>query len=364
MTPYAVGLQMSVRTSTLRRLMNSRFLHFSPALLLLLIMAVSLTGCSAREVVPDVPPAPVTHNSNQFPYSIDYDLNRWRMLKDEERQTVMSRADILLANSRASHFIGIVVEEARASLVEMRTRALVSLQTQGPDMQVLSQDSVEVAGVPALRVRVSITMGNQPLLYELVFLQYGELAYQFSYWTEAPQFEKRLGDFRFVVESFSPRGPARSERAQRESEWVSFPQPAWRYMIAVPRPAWGINRQPVVEGASHEFRTSSRLAFLSVIPERFIGTSYDLEEAGLQRLHRAAQGQFEVLHREDVMVEGHPGRRVEAATEVEGHRFRYLLLYVVRGQFAYQVVGWAPEKLFEEQVRQELLQIFDRFEFL
>lgn len=332
-------------------------------LFVILAAGIGLSACSAREIVPDVPPAPVTHRSDKFPYTVDYDLNRWRMLKDEERQAVMPQADMLLANARASHFIGVIAESAYATLVEMRTRALVSLQTRGPDMRVLSQDSIEVAGVPALRVRVSITMSERPLLYEIVFLQHGDVAYQFSYWTDAPRFEERLGDFRYVVESFSPRGPASSSRARRV-QWVSFPEPRWRYMVVVPQPGWSVNRNPVVDGASHEFRSSTNLAFLAVIPEAFIGTSYDLEEAGLQRLHKAAGGQFEVIRRDDVYVDGHPARRVEAATTVEGHRFRYLILYVVRGPNAYQVVGWAPEKLFEEQVREQLMTVFDRFEFL
>lgn len=326
--------------------------------LCLWLAAAPFAGCAKD--VPVYAPAPVTFRSENFPYSVSYDLNRWRILAMAERDIVMAQADLLISGPDAVHFIGVTVERSNASNAELKTRALIALQQKGPDLKVLAQNPVTVAGAPGLQVQLQTTIREQPLGFELVFVQYGGYAYQLAYWAGADRFTEREPDFRDFVSSFQPRSPMTKAATAN----VAYPSPQAGYIITLPAPEWKLSAEPLSNDADQQFETHTGLSYMMVIAERLPISVASLAERGVARLRQSSQGRFKVTGHEDVTLDGVPGRIVYGETNVEGSLYKHAILFVAHGGRAYQIAAWAPADLFQERYRKQFVEIFLTLQFL
>lgn len=332
-----------------------RSYHLRGAALALLF---ALAACTAKK--PDLAPAAVTYKSDNFPYEVSYDLNRWRILPTSERELVMTQADLVLASAAADQFLSVSAERSPATLAEMRTRALIALQQRGPDLKVRAQNPVTVAGVPALALQLEATVNQTQLAFELVFVQYGGHAYQLAYWAAPKKFLERTGDFRDFVASFRPRMP----QLTGVSGNVAYPSPQAGYILTLPAPEWRASRERLSPDADQQFETHTALAYVMVISERLTMTLDALADRGIDRLRKSSGGRFKVLQSQPLSVDGESARVVFGEASVEGTVFHYAILFVVHEGRVYQVAGWAPADLFRERYREQFLDIFRSLQFL
>lgn len=327
-------------------------------MLWLLVAAAGLAACAKDAVI--YAPAPVNYKSDNFPYLVSYDLNRWRILASAERDIVMAQSDLLLSSPEAVHFIGVTVERSGASTAELKTRALIGLQQKGPDLKVLAQNPVTVAGAPALQVQLQATIRDNQLGFELVFVQYGGYAYQLAYWAAADRFNEREADFRDFVSSFQPRSPV----SKTTTANVAYPSPQNGYIITLPAPEWRQSPERLSNDADLQFETHTSLSYVMIIAERLPISLESLAERGVARIRQSSQGRFKVTAREDVTVDGVPAKIIYGETSIEGTLYKHAILFVSHGGRAYQVAAWAPADLFQERYRKQFLEIFLTLQFL
>lgn len=338
--------------------MRLLFVHRIGISLWLLGAAAGLAACAKD--APIYAPAPVTFRSEHFPYAVAYDLNRWRILATAERDIVMAQSDMLLSGPEAVHFIGVTVERSSASTAELKTRALIALQQKGPDLKVVAQNPITVAGAPALQVQLQATIRESRLAFELVFVQYGGYAYQLAYWAAADRFLDREPDFRDFVSSFQPRSPLTKAATAN----VAYPSPQAGYIITLPAPEWRQSAERLSNDADQQFETHTSLSYLMIIAERLPISVGSLAERGVARLRQSSQGRFKVTETEDVTVDGMPAKIVFGETSLEGTLYKHAILFVVREGRAYQVAAWAPADLFQERYRKQFVEIFLSLQFL
>jgi hypothetical protein len=326
--------------------------------LFIFLAAIAIGACGEKR--PDLQPAPVLYRSDQFPFEVSYDLNRWRILAPNEREIVMAQADLLLANSTATHFISIMAERSNATLAEMRTRALIALQQKGPDLKVLAQNPVTVAGAPALNIQLQATIREKPLAFSLLFLQYGGVAYTISYWSAGDTFLERTSDFEDFVHSFRPR----SLRQVRPAGLIAYPSPSAGYILTLPTPEWRQSTEKLSADAEQQFQTHTALAYLMVIHERLPIALETLRQRGIGRMQQSSQGAFRPTATEDLVIDGVDAKVVFGETQVQGTKFQYAILFAVHQGHAYQMAAWAPEDLFRERYREQFMEIFRTLQFI
>lgn len=328
-------------------------------ILLLLAVVAGLAACAEKR--PDLAPAPLLYKSDKFPYQATYDLNRWRILAPSEREIVMAQADLVLANAKADHFMSVMVERSNASLAEMRTRTLIALQQRGPDLKVVAQNPVTVAGAPALNLQIEATLRERPLAFSVVFLQYGGFAYTISYWSGTETFPDRVQDFEDFVRGFRPRAPQQRNRVEGH---IAYPSPKAGYIITLPAPEWKTSREKLSPDADQQFQTDTALAYVMVIHERLPIALDSLVERGVARMRQASQGGFKAVSQETLSVDGTPARVVYGETMVQSTKFQYAILFAVNNGIAYQMAAWAPAELFQERYKAQFLDIFRAVQFL
>ncbi len=332
---------------------------FVATVFFMLLMGACAHGRPANETLPV---ASVTYRSATGNFMLAYDLNRWRILRREERQVIMDQADVVFTDAAARHFMSVSTVQAERTLGELRTRALLALQQKGPDLKVLAQKPITVATVPGVRVSLRVTVRGLPLRYEIAFLQYGGRAYEVAYWSDAEKFDERAGDFDDLLQSFQLLRVA--EARPVEPTWVAYPSPTRGYIVSLPAPGWKLSRESVVADADRQFETDSRLGYLAVIPEDFTGTLEQLSEGGVERLRRASGGALRVIASREVTVDGVRAVIVDAEVMASGHPFRYALLFAVKDGRAWQVAGWAPAELFKAEIGEQVREVFERLSFL
>lgn len=330
-----------------------------PALVSAIAALLFCSACASAKPTPDLPPALVTYRSERFPYTLTYDLNRWRILDKSEKQFLMPNADLLLADAPAQHFVAVLAEPSHLSASEMRTRVLLELQRRGPDLRVLSEQPVTVAGAPALQLRLRMSARGEDNLFDLIFLQYGGIAYQLVYQSKALVYDERAEDFRNLARSFKPQ----SRSSTRPVRDVAYPSIEGRYIITLPEPEWQPGER-TVEDAERQFATENGLAFLAVIIDPMEVSLEHAVQMGINRLNEASHGGFEVFEQRDLTVDDIAARVVFGLTTIEGNRFAYAILFAVHSGRVYQFAGWAPEDLFRDRYQRQFLDVFASLEFV
>jgi hypothetical protein len=335
-------------------------MHVNVRSFLFLAFIVLIGGCSKNKVKP-LEPAPVQYKSDDFPYTVSYDLNRWRILPPSDRQMVMAQADVVFTDGLAEHFLAVSVERSGATVSELRTRALIALQQKGPDLQVLSQGPVTVANSPALQVQLQATIRDVPLAFRLVFLQYGGNAYQLAYWSSVEKYMDRVEEFDDFLRSFQPHSTSAGKPVIRQ---IAYPSPKRGYIITLPYPEWRQSIDKLSDDADQQFQTETGLTYMMVIAEPLATGLDNLSEKGLARLREASRNRFHELSRRDQVIDDVPTRIVFGRTDVEGNTFDYAILFAVHNGFAYQVAAWAPKDLFSERYQTQFVEIFKNIQFL
>jgi hypothetical protein len=336
----------------------SRGAAFYPALVL--ILALLASACAHRQVTEELPSAEVTFRSEALPYAITYDLNRWRILAPHEQQALLADSDFVLSDGQGQFFMSIIGEFSTATVTELRTTALVGLQQRGPDLRVLHQSPVTIAGEKGILVRLGITMRDTPLMYEIAFLQKDGVAYQFIYWAGQERFHERAGDFRALLKSFAPVRTVARQKAFN----VAYPSPGWGYMINLPYPEWRASTDRSIGEADLEFRARTNMAWVTVIPQHLNVTLPQMEQMVIEGLRQSTRGRFALLRSEAFQIDGRPARIIEGEADGENGKFRYLVAFIIRNGTAFQIAGWAPAALFEERYREQFEAIFAGMEFL
>ncbi len=325
-----------------------------------LLVLFASAGCAHRGVVPEAVPAPIQYRSEYFPYVAGYDLNRWRILSPAERQVVLAQGDLVLADAQAAHFIGVLAEPSTASIAEIRTAALLSLQQEGPDLKVLSQTPVTVSSVPGTLVTLRVTVRGTLLQYRIAFLQYAGFAWRIAYWSREEVFDERAPDYAQFLADFRLRqaAPPKADYA------IAYPSPKWGYIVTLPYPEWAPGDERIVRDAEQEFHARSNLAYFTIIPERIALPLAELERRAVARIVESSGGRFHPTESRAVQIDGHAGKLVTGRADIDGVRYEYMLLFVVRGGTAYQFAAWAPDEIFRERYRAQFTAALEGIQFL